>query len=357
MQDLFFELIQVALGNRDWLSRVPNAKEWIALYEESEKQSIVGVMLDGLERLLNEQMPPKALLLQWIGVGQLIEKQNILVNKRCSELVRKIADDGYRSCLLKGQGNALMYPHTNRRTAGDIDIWIEGGKKKIVKYVHGLFPDISVQYHHMDFPIFDDVEVEAHYYPSFCYNKIHNKRLQKYFTEKSFLQFENYVNIEGESISIPTVSFNMVFQLSHMMRHFFTQGIGIRHAIDFYYLLCQQMGEEDIQEAVEVMKRCGMYKFMCAMMYIERDILGLRFNLSIAPVNERAGKMVLNEMMKGGNFGKSFNHNKGNVLWMFTKQMAYRLSYIVEFPLEPLWRPIAHIWDHFENKFVWKEYN
>lgn len=351
---LFFELLQVALGNRGCLSKVPSPKDWIALYEESEKQSIEGVMLSGLEQLPQEQRPPQELLLQWIGVGQLIEQQNKLLNSKCSELEKKISSDGYRSCLLKGQGNAIMYPNSYRRTAGDIDIWIEGGKKRIVQYVHKLFPDINIQYHHMDFPIFEDVEVEAHYFPSFSYNKIHNKRLQKYFEEKSKEQFENYVLIEGAKISVPTVPFNIVFQLSHMMRHFFTQGIGLRHAVDFYYLLCQPISEEEIKETVALIKRCGMYKFLCAMMYIEKNILGLQKNINIAPVNEKAGKMVLNEMMKGGNFGKSFDHNQGNALWMFTKQMAYRLGYIIEFPSEPLWRPIAHLWDHFENKFIWK---
>ena len=48
---LFFELLQIALGNRDKLSRVPKSKEWMALYQESEKQSVLGIMLDGLEQL------------------------------------------------------------------------------------------------------------------------------------------------------------------------------------------------------------------------------------------------------------------------------------------------------------------
>lgn len=49
--NLFVELLQVALGRREGLSRVPSAAEWEALYEEAGKQAIVGVMLCGLERL------------------------------------------------------------------------------------------------------------------------------------------------------------------------------------------------------------------------------------------------------------------------------------------------------------------
>ena len=354
-QKLLFELLLVCTGKKDSLEKPYSEEQWFGALDIANEQALPGILLSALEKLPKEQLPPQTVLLQWIGLGQMIEQQNKLLNRKCSELVKKISADGYRSCLLKGQGNAIMYPDSYRRTTGDIDIWIEGGKKRIVEYVHKLFPDISIQYHHMDFPIFEDVEVEAHYFPSFSYNKIYNKRLQNYFEEKSKEQFDNYVLLEGAKISIPTVPFNIVFQLSHMMRHFFTQGLGLRHAVDFYYLLFQPISEEDMKETVAVIKRCGMYKFLCAMMYIERSIFSLQKNIDIAPANEKAGKMVLNEMMKGGYFGKSFDHNKGNVLWMFIKQIAYRLGYIMEFPSEPLWRPIAHIWDHFENRFIWKK--
>ncbi len=63
-RDLFLELLQVALGNREALSRVPTKKEWMTLYRESEKQSILGMMLDGLERLPDEQRAQQDILLQ-----------------------------------------------------------------------------------------------------------------------------------------------------------------------------------------------------------------------------------------------------------------------------------------------------
>lgn len=81
MQDMFFELLQIALGTRDKLSRVPNRIEWLDLYSESEKQSILGIMLDGIERLPSEQRPPKDILLQWIGFVQMIEQNTVKISK------------------------------------------------------------------------------------------------------------------------------------------------------------------------------------------------------------------------------------------------------------------------------------
>jgi len=155
-----------------------------------------------------------------------------------------------------------------------------------VKFVHKDYPQINVEYHHMQYPVFDDVEVEVHYYPSYSYNKWHNHRLLQYFKEESENQFNNST---GQGFNAPTVPFNLVFQLSHMMRHFFTQGIGLRHAIDYYYLLQQDITDEQKTELINVLKRCGMYKFYRAIMWIEASVLGLNKNLDIVHPHERAG--------------------------------------------------------------------
>ena len=85
---LFIELIQVALGTRERLSRVPSLYEWEAVYEEAEKQAIVGLLLTGLERLPSESLPPLELKLQWIGEVQMIEAQNKEMDERCVEVQR-----------------------------------------------------------------------------------------------------------------------------------------------------------------------------------------------------------------------------------------------------------------------------
>lgn len=324
---------------------------WRGLYQFCQEQAIVGIVLAGIDRLSKSRKVevPQDLLFEWIGQANMIESQNKLVDQRVKELTEYLNQQGLKCCILKGQGNALMYPHPGMRTPGDIDVWIKGTKKDVAYFVHQRFPDMNVQYHHMNYPIFDDIEVEVHYYPSFCYNKWHNYRLQQYFREISEAQFKN-ANSEG--YVVPTNAFNLVFQLSHMMRHFFTQGIGLRHAIDYYYLLRQEILDADKQEAVSVMKRCGMYKFFCAVLWLEKDILGLDKNKDIAKVNEKVGKLVLHEMLKGGNFGRQYIQRHENIIATYIKQMTYRLRFVSEFPSEPLFRPFALTWDYLKKHWI-----
>lgn len=334
-------------------SDVPNVTgmDWHGLYRFSQEQAIVGIVLEGIDRLSKSRKIyiPQNLLFEWIGQANMIESQNKLVNQRVKELTEYLREQGKDSCILKGQGNALTYPKPAMRTPGDIDVWIKGTKKEVAAFVHQRFPEMNVQYHHMEYPIFDDIEVEVHYYPSFCYNKWHNYRLQQYFRESCEAQFRN-VNSEG--YAVPTNAFNLVFQLSHMMRHFFTQGIGLRHAIDYYYLLQQDISDKEKSEVVSVMKRCGMYKFFCAVLWIEKEILGLDKNTDIVNANEKAGKLVLREMLKGGNFGHQYARHYGNIIVAYTKQMSYRMRFVSEFPSEPLSRPYALLWDYIKKHWI-----
>ena len=100
---LFFELIQIALGNRECLSLTPSAQEWVDIYKESERQAVTGILIHGIDRLPAEQRPSQALLLQWIGVGQMIEQRNRLLNGRCKELLSNLTSAGLHPTILKGQ--------------------------------------------------------------------------------------------------------------------------------------------------------------------------------------------------------------------------------------------------------------
>ncbi len=289
---------------------------------------------------------PQDFLLQWIGIVEQIKAQNQLLDERTKEIMEYFESQGKRCCILKGQGNALMYPEPKLRTPGDIDVWINGTKKEVVRFVHQRFPNMNVQYHHMNYPVFDDVEVEIHYYPSFSYNKLHNYHLQRYFRDSSDVQFNN---IKYNGFLVPTNGFNIVFQLSHMMRHFFTQGIGLRHAIDYYYLLEQDLSEEEKKEAVRVIIQCGIYKFFCAILWIETSILGLKKNADIALANSKAGELVLQEMLKGGNFGRQYQARYKNIILVYAHQILYRMKFLSEFPSEPISRPMALTWDYLKK--------
>ena len=161
------------------------------------------------------------------------------VNAVAGKLFSMLREDGLRCCILKGQGNALMYPNPYSRTPGDIDVWIDASRERIMEYAQKKFElgdDIRLQ--HLETSL-DGVPVELHFFPCSMNNPIYHARLQKWFRRNADLQCSNVVSLPdgiGE-IAIPTTAFNVIYQLTHLYHHFFDEGIGMRQIIDYYYVV------------------------------------------------------------------------------------------------------------------------
>ena len=107
----FWELVQVALDSKHTLCFKPTEKEWNTFFKRSLKQAIPGVTLEALKRLNDKEIkPPFPLLMEWIAVCEQIRLQNQKINQTVIDLFSEFNKDGYCCCLLKGQGNNLLYP-------------------------------------------------------------------------------------------------------------------------------------------------------------------------------------------------------------------------------------------------------
>ena len=124
---LFFEFIQVAVGNRKSLSVSVTDADWHRLFEFCKRQALIGVGFSAVEKLhAMGVVCPAALRMQWMALALQIERRNDLLNEQCSQLAGRYEHDGLSTCILKGQGNCLNYPEglRTRRMPGDIDVWV-----------------------------------------------------------------------------------------------------------------------------------------------------------------------------------------------------------------------------------------
>ena len=177
INELFFELIRVAIGTQESLSRLPSEAEWEELFEMAVKQSLVGVCFTALHRLGADSDEGFAqigmseeLYFDWMGMAAQINMRNEQVNRQCVELQKRLAAEGFRSSILKGQGVAALYRlHENDndpsassgtnencrrdgslhpkpstinlsgfRQSGDIDIYVDCGREKAIEYARSL---------------------------------------------------------------------------------------------------------------------------------------------------------------------------------------------------------------------------
>ena len=301
----------------DWLKYVlnptigmPTVTDWTALLSFADKQKIVGVCLP---ESCPEQID-KDLLLQWIGLVQLIESQNKLVNKRINELSYLLKEAGLPFCLLKGQGNAELYPNPLRRSPGDIDVWIYAEEDHVVDFVKSRIPEAEESYKHIHFPIFEDVTIDIHTTPLKFYSSKYQDLLQMWIMENKEQQFIHYINLHGvdNKVSVPTRIFNVVYQMGHMLIHFFDEGVGLRQMIDYYYVLKSLNGIKcEKSEVVDVFRNLGMSRFAGSVMWVENAILGLPFDKCMVEPYEKGGQKLIEDIIDGGNFGHYSERYKG----------------------------------------------
>ena len=237
---IFFDFLRFCIGSAKDIPSSLKEADWKELYAIAKKQCLVGVLFDGIKKLPAEHVGmEKELLLQWMAESQMLEKANVRLNDAAIQVSEWFRKKGFRTCILKGQGNALMYPNPYSRTPGDIDIWVEGGDKRVISFVRSISPHEKACYHHIEFPSYKGVEVEVHYRPSFLLCFWHNRKLQKYYERVKEEQFTHRVMLgEQGEIAIPTVEFNLIFQLTHIYAHLMNEGIGLRQLVDYYYVIC-----------------------------------------------------------------------------------------------------------------------
>ena len=239
-QKIFFDFLRFCIGSAKEIPDSLKEVDWQEIYAIAKKQCLVGVLFDGIKKLPAEHVGmKKELLLQWMAESQMLVKANVRLNDAAIQVSEWFRKKGFRTCILKGQGNALMYPNPYSRTPGDIDIWVEGGDKRVISFVRSISPHEKACYHHIEFPSYKGVEVEVHYRPSFLLCFWHNRKLQKYYERVKEEQFSHRVMLgEQGEIAIPTAEFNLIFQLTHIYAHLMNEGIGLRQLLDYYYVLC-----------------------------------------------------------------------------------------------------------------------
>ena len=366
-QKIFFDFLRFCIGSAKEIPGSLKEVDWKELYAIAKKQALLGVLFYGIQRLPKELAPEQELLMQWMVMAEMIRKQNIRLFQDSVKVCKNFENKGFANCILKGQGNALLYPDPYMRTPGDIDIYLSGGRRKIMKYVDQVCPNQVMRYHHVDFPVMKTA-IEVHFTPSYMFFPIHNSRMQKWFKEVMGEQCNHRVSLPdgyGE-IHVPQVSFNVIYILSHLYRHIFTEGIGLRQLLDYYFVLVKwhtdptnltdsnksfpQMTQinTDLDTLRHELKYLGLWKFAQAVMYVLHEVFGLSEDWMIAPMDEREGRFLLAEIMRGGNFGQYDDRMGSKVgeskIHRYFRMNLRNLRFVKHYPTEALSEPLFRTW-------------
>ena len=153
----------------------------------------------------------------------------------------------------------------------------------------------------------------------------------------------------GET-AIPTTAFNVVYQLTHLYHHFFDEGIGMRQIIDYYVVNNDELLV--IKDTLHrELKHLGLWKFARAVMCVLHEVLGLSEDKMILPMDEKRGRLLLAEILDGGNFGKHFSKYGGFTHQSMGKKYFLKIwrnmHFVRYYSAEALCEPLFQTWHFF----------
>lgn len=339
MNEVFFELVRVALATQDDLSRVPSAKEWKILYDIAGKQTLLGVCFAGVLHLRKNgcnsvRNLSQTLFMQWLGMAALIQQRNELMDSLSFDIWTRLDKAGLKAALLKGQGIALLYGElATLRQSGDIDMWVKGGFDRVNEYVQHTCPSNDFAYHRFHYNLYKETEVELHFRPTLMRNLLDNRKLQRWCAG-----YSDFVSTK-KGFAVPPSSFNRVFILTHIYRHFLFEGVGLRQIMDYFFVLkTDKVNKKEKEKVMRLLSELRMTRFAGAVMWVLHECLGLQKDYLLCQPNEKEGHFLLSEIMQTGNFGQGDIRYKGNSkLKMMTR---HGIHLLIHYPSEVIWTPV-----------------
>ena len=271
-----------------------SSEEWERVFTLARQQTVTGIVFRGLDQLPEEELPPMGMMAKWIAYADRIEQSNRIVNDTLAMLCGHFAKSDERVVLQKGPGVAAMYPEPLLRECGDIDLFFPDtyGKSDPLQGIPGATreakPDGSWEYQ------VNGVVIERHSHLVDILSPRANKFVKELIAEKGY----ESVNVGGSDVLVPAPEVNLLLLSSHILKHAFGVGIGLRQFCDMAIACCFYADRVDSLEMEGIYRKAGLGKWSVLLDGFLGQYLGLEVQ------ETKKSDVLLDIILKGGNFGR-----------------------------------------------------
>ena len=340
-QKAFFELLRAGLWEKE--ARLSEYKEidYSVILKLAEEQSVVGLVAAGLEHVVDMKVP-QVWALQFAGQTLQLEQRNKAMNSFLAGLIEDLKSKGISCALVKGQGIAQCYERPLWRSSGDIDLLLDWDNySKASDYLPTLADQVKdnrsdIKHFEMSFGTWVvELHGTLHGEWSKRADRVVDDILEKTFNNKQFRVWSN----NGTEIILPAPDNDVVFVFSHILQHFFWEGIGLRQLCDWCRLLWTYKGSLDIRLLEQRLKSMGVMTEWKAFAALAVGYLGIPqeampFYDSASKYTCKAHRIIL-QVLESGSFG----HNKDN---SYKNKHSFVIRLFISF-----WRHIKDLYKQF----------
>lgn len=299
-QQALFSLIKTALGKQE-KAEYSEKTDWQAVRLESFKQAVFLLTFDAVKRsALSDEV--KAL---WNRAEGNAVFNNINSFYSVSEMDRVMRKNNFRYVVLKGIAAAYYYPYYFLRALGDVDFLIDSKYRSEVENALEADGYRKRDTNHICHVVFKKPgqNLEMHFdVPGIPYG-IQGDYVREYMN--GVLDDSINFEVDGSVFELPHPKYHGLILLLHMEKHMLSEGIGLRHLIDFICFVDKTAGDKFWNtDLLPLLKKIGLYKYTQVMTKIGAMYFGTHCPDWAVDAEEELCDAVMQDILDGGNFGR-----------------------------------------------------
>lgn len=257
----------------------PEYINWEDIWTIANKQGLSAVVLDEIEKLPNNQRPPKELLLNWIGGVMHEESSYSFQLKSSMEMAFLLQQYKIKTYVLKGITVAECYPHPSHRRSADLDCYLLSsvGKENVWEEGNSIIEkkgfEVKRNYYKNSTWYLPGLTVENH---RFLTPFRGNRRLTKLEALlQQMLQTDDTDNkFGGTELYRPPVMVSALFMIEHVYSHFLHEGLNWRHVLDWMMFSKKHYEEVDWPQLNNWINEFGFREFYTSYYSLGKYLLG-----------------------------------------------------------------------------------
>ena len=293
MRDVFLQLVRLGVGVPQKVT-LSDDINWADLQALAEQQGLLGVALDGIDKLPLELRPKKQDILQWIGVALQQESQYAAQQKAAAEMALLFHHNKIRTYVLKGAVVAECYPIQIHRSSSDLDCFLipDIGDFNAWELGNHLIKnngfDIETVFYKNSTFFLPGLMVENHLFMTPFRGNKKLKNLEKVL--QALISKDTGVDkFEGVWLYRPPVMVTALFLVEHAYSHFLHEGLTWKHVLDWMMYSRKHKNEIDWKEFDVFVDEFGFRRFYEAYLKLGRYLLG---ELSDDELNHKEKRML-----------------------------------------------------------------
>lgn len=325
----FFILLRAGLWEKDVQLSQFREIDLSEISRLAEEQSVIGLITAGLEHVVDVKLPQEDVL-QFVGQAFQLERRNHAMNKFVAILIDKMHASGIYALLVKGQGVAQCYERPLWRSCGDVDLFLcDDNYKRAKEVLKPIASKVEKEYtreKHLGMTICGFI-VELH---GTLYSGL-SSRIEKGLDDiKKAVFFERKVRswmCGRTQVFLPNTDEHIVYVFTHILQHFFKEGLGLRQVCDWCRLLWTYKDTLNHGLLESRLRKMGLTTEWKAFGAFAVDYLGMPSEAmpfySSSRKWKRKAKRICKYVLEVGNMGHNRDNSHYEKLYLIRKMYSF----------------------------------